>query len=75
MAIQVNLEFGVEYYPNEGEGEHWEELTQQEFLSLLRNHESRGLSPCVVYDYFTTFEHGRDGSRLTVRDSYGVYYG
>lgn len=73
--MQVNLEYGVEYYPNEEEGEQFEYLTHSEFLSLLRDHELRGLSPCVVYDYFTLFNDGREGARLTVRDQYGVYYG
>jgi hypothetical protein len=72
--MQTDLEFGVEYYPNAEEGEQFEYLTHHEFLSLLRDHELRGLSPCLVYDHFTIFENGRSGSRLTIRDDYGLYY-
>jgi len=71
----MKLEYGVEYYPNPDEGEQFEHLTELEFLSLIRNHELRGYSPEIAYERFTTFENGRDGRRLTIRDVSGIFYG
>ena len=70
----IKIEYGVEFYPNPDEGEQFEHLTESEFLSLIRDHESRGFDPEITYDKFTTFYNGRDGRRLTIRDTWGIYY-
>ena len=70
-----NLEYGVEYYPNNDEGEQWEELTESEFLALIRRHKVKGLDPVLEYEVFTYYSNGRDGRRLTIRDEYGLFYG
>lgn len=69
------LEFGVEYYPNPEEGEHWEELTEREFLDVIAMHKARGYDPVIEYDRFTLYDNGREGRRLTIRDEWGLYYG
>ena len=69
------IEYGVEYFPNEDEGEQWQELTEFEFISLIQDHKQRGIDPLIEYDCFTIFDNGRSGRRLTIRDEYGVYYG
>ena len=71
----ANLEYGVEYYPNNDEGEQWEELTESEFICLINDHKAKGLDPILEYERFTIYDNGRDGRRLTIRDVYGVYYG
>ena len=71
----IKIEYGVEYYPNPDEGEQFEYLTELEFLSLIRDHELRGYSPEITYERFTTFDNGRDGRRLTIRDVNGIFYG
>ena len=71
----IKIEYGVEYYPNPNEGEQFEYLTESEFLALIRMHQARGFDPDMVYDRFTTYDNGRDGSRLTIKDSWGLYYG
>jgi len=68
------LEYGVEYYPNPEEGEQFENLTELEFLSLIRDHERRGYTPEITYECFTTFDNGRDGRQLTIKDTQGIYY-
>jgi len=70
----IKIEYGVEYYPNPEEGEQFEYLTELEFLSLIRDHGLRGYSPEITYERFTTFDNGRDGRRLTIRDTQGIYY-
>ena len=70
----INIEYGVEYYPNPKEGEQFEHLTELEFLSLIRDHELRGYTPEIAYERFTTFENGQDGRRLTIKDTQGIYY-
>jgi len=72
--MNYEIEYGVEYYPNFEEGEQFEYLTELEFLGLIRDHELRGYSPEIAYDRFTTFDNGRDGRRLTIRDTQGIYY-
>lgn len=69
-----SLEYGVEYYPNNDEGEQWQELTEAEFLSLIRDHKARGLEYKLDYERFTIFDNGRTGCKLTILDTYGVYY-
>jgi Ca2+-binding EF-hand superfamily protein len=71
----IEIEYGVEYYPNPKEGEQFEHLTESEFLSLIRDHERRGYTPEITYERFTTFDNGRDGRRLTIRDVSGIFYG
>jgi hypothetical protein len=79
MSIQgvnlMQLEWFVEYYPNDDEGEQWQELTEREFLDLIAQHKTRGIEPIIDYERFTMFDNGRDGRRLTLRDEWGVYYG
>lgn len=70
-----NLEYGVEYRPNEDEGEQWEELTEWEFLDLIASHKRRGFSVNMEYDSFSIRENGRFGKRLTIVDDWGIYYG
>jgi len=69
------IEYGVEYRPNADEGEQWQELTEQEFISLIQDHKDRCLDHLIEYDRFTIFDNGRSGRRLTIRDEYEVYYG
>lgn len=69
------LEYGVEYFPNPEEGEQWEELSERAFLDLIASHKARGLDPTLDYEKFTTFDNGREGRRLTIRDDFGIYYG
>lgn len=71
----VHMEWGVEYYPNEQEGEEWQELTEQEFKELILAHTVRGIEPSLRMEWFTIFENGREGKRLTIVDEMGVYYG
>jgi len=70
----IKVEYGIEYYPNPEEGEQFEYLTESEFLGLISDHESRGFDPEIAYDKFTTFDNGRDGRRLTIKDTWGIYY-
>ena len=72
--MRDEIEYGVEYYPNFDEGEQFEYLTESEFLGLIKDHESRGFNPEIVYDKFTIFNNGRDGRRLTIKDTWGLYY-
>lgn len=70
------LEYGVEYYPNNGEGKQWQELTETKFLSLLRDHKAINLNAVIEYTNYQIFKRGPySGKRLTIRDEYGVYYG
>lgn len=71
----MQLEFGVEYYPNPEDGEQWQELTESEFLEVIAMHKARGYDPSIEYEKFTVFENGREGRRLTIRDEWGIYYG
>ena len=71
----VHMEWGVEYYPNEQEGEEWQELTKQEFKDLLRTYNARGIDPALRMEWFSIFENGREGKRLTIVDEWGIYYG
>jgi hypothetical protein len=71
----MQLEYGVEYYPNTEEGEQFEYLTERDFLGLIASHKARGFDPAIEYDRFTIFENGRDGRLLTIRDVYGIFYG
>lgn len=71
----TELEYFVEYYPNEHEGEQAEELTKAEFEALINTHKARGLDPVLSYETFSIFENGRSGHRLTIVDEYGVFYG
>jgi hypothetical protein len=75
MISTIQIEFGVEYYPNPEEGEQWQELSESEFLAILDMHKARGLQPVIEYERFTIFDNGRDGSRITILDETGVYYG
>ena len=70
----IKIEYGVEYYPNPEEGEQFEYLTESNFLSLICDHEMRGYTPEIAYERFTTFDNGRDGRRLTIKDTQGIYY-
>jgi len=70
-----DLEFFVEYRPNADEGEQSQELSEQEFLELLAEHNRLGVDPLIDYEKFTVFENGRSGRRLTIRDDGGIYYG
>jgi hypothetical protein len=56
--------YGVEYYPNGNEGEQWEEVTQTEFIDLIKMHAFRG---CLVETVW-------EGDTLTIKDSWGTYY-
>jgi len=69
------MEYFVEYYSNEEEGEQAEELSRSDFVNLVKDHKARGFEPMLEHDVFTMFENGRDGERLTVRDEYGLFYG
>ena len=68
------LEYFVEYYPNEHEGEQAEELTKVDFEALINDHKARGLDPVLSYETFSIFENGRSGPRLTIIGEYGVFY-
>jgi hypothetical protein len=63
----MDLEFFVEYYPNVDEGEQAQELSESDFIGLIVDHKNRGIEPIIDYD--------KGGSRLTIRDENGVYYG
>jgi hypothetical protein len=69
-----DLEFFVEYRPNDDEGEQAHELSESEFIGLIAAHKRLGVDPLIDYDRFTIFDNGRDGRRLTIRDDSGVYY-
>ena len=69
------MEYFVEYYPNEDEGEQAVEVSRSEFIEIIKCHKERGLDALIEYDVFSIFENGRDGERLTIRDDYGIYYG
>ena len=71
----VHMEWGVEYYPNEQEGEQFDELTEQDFKELILAHTARGIEPHLRMEWFSLFENGREGKRLTIVDEWGVYYG
>lgn len=71
----MQLEYGVEYYPNLDEGEQWQELTESEFLDLIAQHNAKGIDAKLEYERFTIFDNGREGKRLTIVDELGVYYG
>ena len=71
----VHMEWGVEYSPNEQEGEEWQELTEQEFKDLLLSHTARGIEPSLRMEWFSIFDNGREGKRLTLVDTWGIYYG
>lgn len=71
----MQLEYGVEYYPNLDEGEQWQELTESEFLDLIAQHNAKGIDAKLEYERFTTFDNGREGKRLTIVDELGLYYG
>jgi hypothetical protein len=71
----MQLEYGVEYYPNTDEGPQWQEVTEFEFLDLMAQHNARGIDARLEYERFTIFENGRDGRRLTLIDEWGIYYG
>jgi hypothetical protein len=73
VTDMTKIEYGVEYYPNGNEGEQFEYLTESDFLGLIRAHELRGYTPEIEYLKFTTFENGRDGRRLTIKDVKEVY--
>jgi hypothetical protein len=68
------MEYFVEYYPTENEGEQAQELTKSDFVALIRDHKARGLDALIEYDVFTVYDHGRSGERLTIRDEYGIFY-
>jgi len=70
----TDLEFFVEYLPNEHEGEQAVELTENAFLELITDHKEQDVEPVIQYDRFTVFENGRDGRRLTIIDEHGVFY-
>jgi hypothetical protein len=65
-----NMEYFVEYYPEQSQ-----ELTQSEFLGLIREYKERGIDPLIEHDVFTFFNNGHNGERLTIRDEYGIFYG
>jgi len=69
------MEYFVEYYPNNEEGEQVEELNLGDFISLIRDHKERGLDAEFEFDNFTIFDNGRDGQRLTILDKFGIFYG
>jgi hypothetical protein len=71
----MQLEYGVEYYPNPDEGPQWDEVTESELLGLIAQHNARGLDAKLEYERFTMFENGRDGRRLTLVDEWGIFYG
>lgn len=71
----MQLEYGVEYYPNLDEGPQWQELAESEFLELIAQHNKRGIDARLEYERFTMFDNGREGKRLTLVDEWGVYYG
>lgn len=73
--MAVHIEWGVEYYPNEQEGEQWQELTEQESKDLILAHNARGIDPHLRMEWFTIFENGREVKRLTIVDEWGIYYG
>jgi len=70
----TDLEFFVEYLPNEHEGEQAVELTENAFLELIADHKEQDVEPVIEYDKFTVFKHGRNGRRLTIIDKHGVFY-
>ena len=45
-----DLEFFVEYRPNADEGEQSQELSEQEFLELLAEHNRLGVDPLIDYE-------------------------
>tara|TARA_R100001163_G_scaffold13349_1_gene12333 strand:+ start:1003 stop:1221 length:219 start_codon:yes stop_codon:yes gene_type:complete len=69
-----DLEYFVEYHPNEDQEETVIQMTEMEFISLIADHKSKGIDPLIEYDKFTVFENGRSGRRLTIRDDHGIYY-
>ena len=71
----MNLEYGVEYLPNDAEGTQWQELTELQFLDLLKSHKKRGYTVNMDYESFTVSQNGRSGKRLTIYDDWGIYYG
>ena len=77
----MNLEYGVEYLPNDAEDTQWQELTELQFLDLLKSHKKRGYTVNMDYESFTVSlsrpdaMEGRSGKRLTIYDDWGIYYG
>lgn len=69
------MEYFVEYYPNDDDGEQAQELNLSDFMGLIRDHQERGLDVQFEFDNFTIFDNGRDGQRLTIKDEYGIFYG
>ena len=71
----MQLEYGVEYLPNDAEDMQWQELTELQFLDLLKSHKKRGYTVNMDYDSFTISQNGRSGKRLTIYDDWGIYCG
>ena len=69
------MEYFVEYYPNDDDGEQAQELNLSDFMGLICDHKERGLDAQLEFDNFTIFDNGRDGQRLTIKDEYGIFYG
>ena len=42
-----DLEYFVEYLPNDDEGEQADELTEMEFIWLIADHKSKGIDPLI----------------------------
>jgi hypothetical protein len=73
--MAMHIEWGVEYYPNEHEGEQFDELSEQDFKELILAHTARGIEPSLRMEWFSLFDNGREGKRLTLVDTWGIYYG
>lgn len=70
----MQLEYGVEYYPNPDEGPQWDEVTESQLLDLIAQHNARGLDARLEYERYTIYENGRAGRRLTLVDEWGIFY-
>ena len=69
------MEYFVEYYPDNNDGETLaEELTLADFLGLISDHKERGIDPTFDFSNFTIAKNGRDGQRLTIEDEHNIFY-
>lgn len=71
----MQLEYGVEYYPNPDEGPQFDEVTESQLLDLIAQHNAKGLDARLEYERFTIYDNGREGRRLTLVDERGIFYG
>lgn len=58
----MQVYFGVEYYPDESEGEQFQELDPLDFIRLVQSSPESNVELC--------YETGR----MTFLDEYGAYY-